>query len=515
LVVKMAQDPLNLTKQAILDHRMSRHNSAWRVSESSSARARTDTMTTDAHQFRRDTENISNSANSEVEATMMTVMDSSINTYKAGQTILDIVAGQTVGTLAWIHDEDYASPFELRATSTSVEVYCIPISVIRESPKIREAMMTSAGRTIAFQVFTNNTDPSPFWHWSSRAIKKHLATWKVIRPGANVVDDTAAELPSDPLLSMEANPSNESLGISEEERERQPLVAHSESKQQHANSTIETGSVADTGHEWFLCNFIQHVVLVRGEIIKVEIADSSHAAKLAPSYSRSEMQGLISEDVEKSAKTGHKAMHVHSAPMSLVPSAEAVAHLDDKSMVYFIHVDAWLCLPDRAEFHLVDNMEDLKLEWDELTGVDLNNDFRNLLAGNTQDVIKLQRVLKIWKRSMSAADVLSRKRVMSAAAILSRKRSQSASTTPSESSASPGNDSGILPPTPELLPTMPKLVLNEDAGDLERVMPVTPASRSLFGPADDTGNLFDFSSTRDSTSISRRETHSPLPGQLA
>merc|ERR1712048_1092671 len=107
-------------------------------------------------------------------------------------------------------------------------------------------------------------------------------------------------------------------------------------------------------------------------------------------------------------------------------------------------------------------MEDLKLEWEEMTGVDINNDFRNLLAGNTQDVIKLQRILKMWKRSMSASDVLSRKRSVSASDILKRKRSQSASTPPPQSSVSPGSDSGILPPP---LEPMPKLVLNEDAGE--------------------------------------------------
>merc|ERR1712050_335169 len=135
--------------------------------------------------------------------------------------------------------------------------------------------------------------------------------------------------------------------------------------------------ISDTSHQWFLCNFIQHLVLVRGDIIKVEVAGSAHASTLSPSYSRDSMQELISKDMVSAAISGHRTLELCSAPMSLVPSAEAVAHLDDKSVVYYIHADAWLCMPDRAEFHLVDSVEDLKLEWDELTGVDLPQEMRN------------------------------------------------------------------------------------------------------------------------------------------
>merc|ERR1719181_1458039 len=265
LSAESAEDRKNSTKQRPLKHRFSRKDSAWNISHSSSA-GDSKTVTTDAHKFRRPSQDASDIANDEDNSSMMTVTDSNIDTYEAGQTILDIVAGQTVGALAWIQDKDYASPFELRATSTSVEVYSIPISLIRESPKLRDALMTCAGRTIAFQVFTNNNHPSPFWHWTQRSIKKHLTTWNVTRPGAYVAHKNLSEDASNPLASMEQNPSNESLGISEAERELQPLMRSFESEQQHAarsSETIDTGVIADTSHEWFLCNFIQHLALVR------------------------------------------------------------------------------------------------------------------------------------------------------------------------------------------------------------------------------------------------------------
>lgn len=495
---ELDEDQNNSTQQRPLKHKFSRGDSAWDISHSSSARDKT--VTTDAHKFRRPSEDASSLANDEDNSSMMTVTDSNINTYETGQTILDIVAGQTVGALAWIQDKDYASPFELRATSTSVEVYSIPISLIRESPKLRDALMTCAGRTIAFQVFTNNNHPSPFWHWTERSLKKHLTTWKVTRPGAYIEHKKHSEDASNASVSMEQSPSNESLGISEAERELQPLMCSSESKQQHVTRSgerIDAGVVADTNHEWFLCNFIQHLALVRGDIIKVEVGDSSYAASLSPSYSREHMQELISEDTANAARTGHRTVELCSAPMPLVPSAEAVAHLDDQSVVYYIHVDAWLCMPDRAEFHLVDNMEDLKLEWEELTGVNLSHEVRNLLAGHTQDVKKTQRILKIWHRSISATEA-------------PRKRADSLAKTP----ASPETDS-VKPPTP-----LPTLVLAEDAAasdqDPEAPTPVTAINMMPSGgDSEDQDIVYRFPSVQQDPMLLKKRVASPLPGQLS
>ncbi len=114
----------------------------------------------------------------ELDVTIVTADESNALTYEAGQTVVDIVGGQSVGALAWIDDNDYASPFELRATrsfclrhpwpttpqlkfdvhvafSTSVEIYTIPLSLIRENKELQKAMWRVAGQTIAFDTLTH------------------------------------------------------------------------------------------------------------------------------------------------------------------------------------------------------------------------------------------------------------------------------------------------------------------------------------------------------------------------
>merc|ERR1719353_899612 len=97
---ELDEDQNNSTQQRPLKHRFSRGDSAWDISHSSSERDKA--VTTDAHKFRRPSEDASALANDEDNSSMMNVADSNINTYETGQTILDIFAGQTVGALAWI-----------------------------------------------------------------------------------------------------------------------------------------------------------------------------------------------------------------------------------------------------------------------------------------------------------------------------------------------------------------------------------------------------------------------------
>ena len=89
---------------------------------------------------------------------------------------IDFAAGQTIGALSWIVKR-MPCPYTVRATSSRVEVYKVPLDLIQANEMLQQGLWQSAGRSLTYEVIRQM---GAYVYWTENSLREHISDWEVI-----------------------------------------------------------------------------------------------------------------------------------------------------------------------------------------------------------------------------------------------------------------------------------------------------------------------------------------------
>ena len=97
--------------------------------------------------------------------------------YGSPESSIDFAAGQTIGALSWLVKRTPCR-YTVRATSTHVEVYKVPLDLIQSSEELQQGLWQSAGRSLAFEIIRQM---GAYLYWTEASLREHISQWQVIQ----------------------------------------------------------------------------------------------------------------------------------------------------------------------------------------------------------------------------------------------------------------------------------------------------------------------------------------------
>ncbi len=92
----------------------------------------------------------------------------------------------------------------------------------------------------------------------------------------------------------------------------------------------------------------------------------------------------------------------------LQPPSEYAAASNDFVVLYYLHKSAWVCASLDADIHIIDEREEFDMEWKQMTRHYQN---QGMLLGNTKDLLRLQRILRMWSSPQKNAAAKQKARI--------------------------------------------------------------------------------------------------------
>lgn len=96
--------------------------------------------------------------------------------YGSPESSIDFAAGQTIGALSWLVERTPCR-YTVRATSTHVEIYKVPLDLIQANEALQQGLWQSAGRSLAFEIIRQM---GAYLYWTEASLREHISHWDVI-----------------------------------------------------------------------------------------------------------------------------------------------------------------------------------------------------------------------------------------------------------------------------------------------------------------------------------------------
>lgn len=97
--------------------------------------------------------------------------------YGSPESAIDFAAGQTIGSLSWLVERTPCR-YTVRATSTHVEIYKVPLDLIQASKALQQGLWQSAGRSLAFEIIRQM---GAYLYWTEASLREHISHWDVMQ----------------------------------------------------------------------------------------------------------------------------------------------------------------------------------------------------------------------------------------------------------------------------------------------------------------------------------------------